>query len=681
MLRKTHTPFLSPAPLSKRSAIPPVVGAVAFACLLFGLVWIALGRPAQAQSDDPVEAAAIEDVIPVVGLNPAAVDDGNCSLIEAIDNANADAPVHDDCPPGDGADTIRLMSEAVYLFDSVHNMTDGANALPSITSEIIIEGKGATLVRNIPNNAPPFRFFHVAPGGDLTLLNLGLRHGAVGLTGTLALPAVGGAILNRGTTRVIASTISYNVATFGGAIFSDPITGSLAITGSIFSFNQADMTGGAIFNRGAGSIATTTLSRNVAGADGGALYTSSAPFTIRASTLRNNRSGGVGGALAAGAQLSHSTVLVENSQIFSNTAETAGGGVWNGASDGYTATLTLRSSAITSNSVSSQAVISTTGEGTGGGITNLAAPSAAQASAWLTLEQSLVAENWAQSGGGIANLAPSTAAPPTAALAVIRSTVANNRAQGGAGGGLFNLNGRLTIANATISGNRALGNVVEEASVGSLAGGMGGGIANTGDGLTGTLALLNSTVASNTSSSAGSGLANVGLVSGVFAIAQVGNSLFVGNGAAVSEPVTIPVTIPNTSTALIATSAVTTPTVGATCFNANGSLASLGHNLEDGDTCGFNQSGDLPNTPVALGPLANNGGPTPTHAIPFPSAAANQGDNAICSAPPVGGVDQRGVTRPQGFDCDIGAYEVAPGLLIQYMPIMKRDLSTRPPEQ
>jgi hypothetical protein len=39
------------------------------------------------------------------------------------------------------------------------------------------------------------------------------------------------------------------------------------------------------------------------------------------------------------------------------------------------------------------------------------------------------------------------------------------------------------------------------------------------------------------------------------------------------------------------------------------------------------------------------------------SAAIDAADDAICAAPPVNNLDQRGVTRPQGAHCDIGAVE------------------------
>ncbi len=60
-----------------------------------------------------------------------------------------------------------------------------------------------------------------------------------------------------------------------------------------------------------------------------------------------------------------------------------------------------------------------------------------------------------------------------------------------------------------------------------------------------------------------------------------------------------------------------------------------------------------------LGPLANNGGPTQTHALLAGSPAIDAGNPAT---PGSGGnaceaTDQRGYARPAGLACDIGAYE------------------------
>ena len=59
-----------------------------------------------------------------------------------------------------------------------------------------------------------------------------------------------------------------------------------------------------------------------------------------------------------------------------------------------------------------------------------------------------------------------------------------------------------------------------------------------------------------------------------------------------------------------------------------------------------------------LGPLQANGGPTSTMAPGTGSPAIDAGDDAVCTASPVKGVDQRGLPRPGGPHCDIGAFEV-----------------------
>jgi hypothetical protein len=89
--------------------------------------------------------------------------------------------------------------------------------------------------------------------------------------------------------------------------------------------------------------------------------------------------------------------------------------------------------------------------------------------------------------------------------------------------------------------------------------------------------------------------------------------------------------------------------------NCTGVPTSLGHNLDSLDQCNFHAPGDLVNTNPLLGPLQDNGGPTLTLAPLAGSPAINAGDSAGC---PI--FDQRGVLRPQGPVCDIGAVESAP---------------------
>jgi hypothetical protein len=69
-----------------------------------------------------------------------------------------------------------------------------------------------------------------------------------------------------------------------------------------------------------------------------------------------------------------------------------------------------------------------------------------------------------------------------------------------------------------------------------------------------------------------------------------------------------------------------------------------------------NQVGNVPpnSSPIdpRIGPLADNGGPTRTHALLLGSPAIDAASTPDCPT-----TDQRGVLRPQGAACDIGSYE------------------------
>jgi hypothetical protein len=92
------------------------------------------------------------------------------------------------------------------------------------------------------------------------------------------------------------------------------------------------------------------------------------------------------------------------------------------------------------------------------------------------------------------------------------------------------------------------------------------------------------------------------------------------------------------------------------CFFApwGGGIVTLNsdHNNVFTDVTCFAGASDQVVADVGLGLLADNGGPTLTHALLAGSPAIDAGDNAVC---PV--TDQRGVTRPQGTACDVGSYE------------------------
>ncbi len=104
---------------------------------------------------------------------------------------------------------------------------------------------------------------------------------------------------------------------------------------------------------------------------------------------------------------------------------------------------------------------------------------------------------------------------------------------------------------------------------------------------------------------------------------------------------------------------------GSNCAGAG--LGSGGYNIEDGNSCNFISANDLPNSDPLLGPLANNGGLTPTHALLPGSLAIDSATPDMCTS-----IDQRGISRPQGTQCDRGAYEkdvLVPAFDITPLPI------------
>jgi hypothetical protein len=121
------------------------------------------------------------------------------------------------------------------------------------------------------------------------------------------------------------------------------------------------------------------------------------------------------------------------------------------------------------------------------------------------------------------------------------------------------------------------------------------------------------------------------------------------------------------TTLTLRSSIVAQQTSGADCALPASLVMSAGHNLDGDGSCGLTDPTDLPNTDPLLGPFQDNGGPTWTHALlpgspaidPIPPADCSwddDGDPGTLEVPLA--TDQRGVARPQGAGCDIGAVEV-----------------------
>jgi hypothetical protein len=249
----------------------------------------------------------------------------------------------------------------------------------------------------------------------------------------------------------------------------------------------------------------------------------------------------------------------------------------------------------------------------------------------------LTANSAARGGGGLHS-------GNTASITITDSTISNNTSGTENGGGIAVGGGNsvVRITNSTISGNTA---GAED----------GGGVAVGGGGS--TLAITNSTVSGNTAPEGG-GIAaggGNGTLSLVYATV-VQNTAPTGANVSIGGP----------GTHSSFGSVVGLPQGGGdNCDVGSFGFASAGYSFEQGaDTCGFGSgTGDVTNGPdPLLAPLASNGGPTETRLPQAGSPLIDAIPTASCQADGASGIgtDQRGVTRPQGAGCDIGAVEVEP---------------------
>jgi CSLREA domain-containing protein len=261
-----------------------------------------------------------------------------------------------------------------------------------------------------------------------------------------------------------------------------------------------------------------------------------------------------------------------------------------------------------------------TGGNDGGGIS---------ADGTLVLRNAIVTGNHADDfGGGIDN--------DSDGISLLQNSLIVGNDVDDEGGGL-GLDGPMTISNVTVSGNSA---DTEGGGVSSFA-------ENT---------FTNVTISGNTTLGPGGGYINSNSPDTINNVTIVGNSADTDNngdeGGGIYNDDTL--TIRNS----IVANNVDSSGGSNDCF-APAPLTSTGHNLvKDAAGCtGLTGTGDIIGQDPLLGPLADNGGFAPTHALVTGSPAIGNGD----PAPPGSGgsaceaADQRGVPRSA---CDIGAYEL-----------------------
>jgi hypothetical protein len=508
----------------------------------------------------------------------------------------------------------RINFTADITLDTVDNTTGGPNGLPVITvSNITIAGNGFTLARN--TSASSFRLLYLESTASVTINNLTIRDGDVSNDG--------GGIYNAGGNLTITNSIvSDNSAGSGGGIFQS--SGTLTLTNSTLSTNSANSDGGGILSMGTVTLNNSTASDNSAGSSGGGIFHAGGVFTIDASTLSGNS------AMSGGGIYNDGTLTLTDSTLSSNPA-TTGGGIFNNSN-----ALTLTDSTFFDNpatsgggifnggtvTVSNVMLLSNGATGNGGGILNsgditfnnstLSDNSAAFGGGIynfdfgdITFNNSMVSANSAFDGGGVYNLAM---------LTLNTSTVTNNTATS-AGGGIANTN-TVIVNNSTFSGNSAdldgggigsvSGNVTVSNSTlsGNSAGSFGGAIFNSSN-----LTLNNSTLAGNSGDTlGGGGIAN-------FSELTLNNSI------------------------------IAESTSGADYFDSGNETLQGTNIVEDGSLTGP----DISNVNPGLAALADNGGPTETHALSNTSPAINDSSSTATTN------DQRGAAAV-GIR-DIGAFE------------------------
>jgi hypothetical protein len=249
--------------------------------------------------------------------------------------------------------------------------------------------------------------------------------------------------------------------------------------------------------------------------------------------------------------------------------------------------------------------------------------------------------NEAPRGGGIYNAG--AGAFGQAALRIVDSTISDNEAQTniGLGGGIYN--------DGAFSGSATL-EIVASTLSGNAAGDGGGGIYS--DGSDGGLALVQiagSTVSGNTADQIGGGIRHVGTDGD--AHLEISASTFVHNSAAAGGSIEL---FGGSASLEVATTIFAAGAQGVTIRNDGGTVTSHGSNLSsDGAGGVLTASTDLIDTDPMLGPLQDNGGATFTHEL----LAGSPAIDAVAVGAACASTDQRGVPRPQGTACDVGAFE------------------------
>ncbi len=338
----------------------------------------------------PAHAAAI--TVTTLADGPGNCPGSNCTLRAAITQANASAG---------SVDTITFsLSGIVTLTAPLPAITDSAG--------LTIDGTGQTIAISGNQRA---RILTVNRGGRLTLNALVVINGA---------DVAGGGVNNAGTLDITNTTVAGSQAAgpngTGGGVYN---TGTLAVLGSMFTDNRAN-DGAALYNDGGTvTITRSIFSANQAANSGAGLYNkASGKVSIRSSTFADNR---VTACCGAGVYNAGSLIIIGST--FSGNQAVSGGGFFN------TGTTSITNSTFSGNLATS---------GAGGGGMNL--------NVLNVVHSTFYANQAAVTGGGIQN--------ERSGVANVSNTIVANSANGDCGGVAWAATSLNNRTNNDCTGNR-----------------------------------------------------------------------------------------------------------------------------------------------------------------------------------------------------------------------------------
>jgi hypothetical protein len=445
-------------------------------------------------------------------------------------------------------------------------------------------------------------------------------------------------------------TLSGGQATNGGGLYISP--GAIVVlTNCTLQGNQAagssgvDGTDGSTNGVDGGNGGNGTAGGR---AFGGAIYNLGSFAALSCQFLTNSASGGTGGAGGSGGNGSGTLSHGGNGGNGGNGALGYGGAIYSEGS------LWLSNCTFAGNSATggSGGVAGTNGTATGtGAVAGMpgtgGAGAAGSGAAVYSTNNAIILDctfsgNVAQGGDGTAG------GTDSAGNGVSGTAGANSF-----GGGVCNLSAGF-LTNCTFSSNQVAGGAGGTGGNGKGVTRSGGNGGNGGNGLGGGLYNAGNIVVVNCTFSGGSA------VGGTNGLAGTGNSpgasngsLGVGKGGDVAN---------GAGSFVLRNSILGASSAGTNAYDTSASrITDGGYNISS--DASLNLSGtSLKNTDPQLGSLASNGGPTQTMALGTNSPALDRIPASLCPA-----TDQRGVPRPQGSACDVGAYELVtlPAILSQ----------------